>query len=251
MLKALLLCIATFIAGSPMNARADDAPLLKSSHFAFYAHGNATLPAVQELADAVEHDYDKVLAAFDTVPAKDLQVHVYADQWRYALATGNFNASGSIAGTARVHLVQQPDDKKVVVHEFVHAVVLKMLIDRAPQPFDEKAFDQKFKTFPVWLWESLAVYEAGQFLDPRTLRYLAKGQYPRLAELSERARGGKAYAVGYTIIEYILEQHGKEKLLSLIANYGDVPATLALSDEEFAAAWYRFVQEKYLKAPQA
>jgi hypothetical protein len=102
------------------------------------------------------------------------------------------------------------------------------------------------QAFPIWLWESVSVYEARQFIAPKSLSYFTKNSYPGLQELNDRSKGNKIYDVGYTIVEYILEQYGKNKLIGLIKNYGNMEKVLNISDEQFSKNWYEFVRRKYL-----
>lgn len=78
----------------------------------------------------------------------------------------------------------ETESKKVVVHEFTHTVTLKLLLDHEPQPVNSKNLDKKFSTFPTWLWESISVYEAQQFVDPKSLPYLNNGQHPNSPNLT-------------------------------------------------------------------
>lgn len=170
---------------------------------------------------------------------------------RYAFATGNIGASGSIEGVGKLHFLHpQPadsprDTKTTAVHEFTHAVVLKMLIFLEKPSFDDKKFNEKFKKFPVWLWESVSLYESNELKQPRSVEFLKNGKYPSLEELNTRSKGQKIYDVGYTIVEYILHQYGKEKLLQLIASYGDVTSVLQVSEAQFSKNWHNFLVEKY------
>ena len=125
-------------------------------------------------------------------------------------------------------------------------VTLKLLLDNEVQPINSKSFDKKFSTFPTWLWEAISVYEAKQFVDPKTLPYLNE-HYPNISELNNRTKGGKIYSCGYTIIEYILSKYGQNNLINLIKNYGDLKRTLNVTDDLFCKDWYEFVQEKYLR----
>jgi hypothetical protein len=91
------------------------------------------------------------------------------------------------------------------------------------------------------------VYEARQFVEPKTLTYLNNGQYPSISELNNRLKGGKIYSCGYTIIEYILSKYGQNDLINLIKNYGNLQSTLNVSNVQFCTGWYEFIKEKYLK----
>jgi hypothetical protein len=202
------------------------------------------------LRDTLEKNYQRIADDLQTVPADHINTHIYSARWRYAKATGNWGASGSIEGISNLHFVEttwsEADHAKVAIHEFTHAVVLKRLIDQEKQPLDAKAFDQKFSSFPVWLWEATSCYEARQLADMKNLPYLQGGQYPRLSELNERTMGGKIYQVGYTLVEFILQKFGKARFLQLLSAYGNIPAVLQIPEEEFSKEWYLFVKERYL-----
>lgn len=217
------------------------------SHFVFNANGDAT--AEKRIADALEANYSRISADLRTAPAQPFHVFAYTSWWQYARSTGNWGASGSIEGINKLHLLMESRDgdkaETVAVHEFSHAVVLKLLADREQQPINESNFERKFKKFPIWLWEAIAVYEAEQFTQPKSLNFISKNSYPNLDELSERTRGSKIYKVGYTIIEYILAEYGQDGLINLIAAYGDVNA-LKTTKDEFAKGWHSFVVKKYL-----
>ncbi len=223
---------------------------LKTSHFTFRYSRGIDSTRILELARALESKYAEIGKNLKTIPSPDIEVNVYAQRWRYVKATGNWSASGSIEGISKIHFVEQAwgetDPKKVAVHEFAHTVTLKLLIDNEQLPFDPKTFDKKFATFPVWLWESISVYEAGQLIDPKTLDFLNDEAYPNISELNNRSKAGKVYKVGYTIIEYILHQYGQEKFIELIKNYGNLSNTLGVTDDQFCKGWFAFVKVKYL-----
>ena len=222
----------------------------KTGHFTFRFSEGIDTNKIKELAIYLEDNYSKISNHLKTIPAPDIEVNIYAQRWKYIRATGNWNASGNIEGISKLHFVEQAwgegDAKKTAVHEFTHAVVLKLLLDREQQPLNAKDFDNKFASLPVWLWEAISVYEAAQFKDPKTMAFLSGGAYPSLSELNSRSKGGKIYSVGFILIEYILHQYSQDKLIELIANYGDVQKVLNVTAEEFSKGWYDFVNTKYL-----
>lgn len=223
---------------------------LKTQHFTFNFSRTIDRSKISDLSDALESSYLRISNELQTTPAENIETNIYAQRWRYVKATKNWGASGNIEGISKLHFIDQAwsedDVKKIAVHEFTHTVVLKLLIDQEPQPLP-KSFDQKFATFPTWLWEGISVYEAGQFVDPQTLPYLSNTQYPNLSELNNRLKGGKIYTCGYTIVEYILSKYGRPKLIDLIKNYGDLKIVLGINEDQFCKDWHEFVKEKYLK----
>jgi hypothetical protein len=224
---------------------------IKTQHFTFLFSSGIDTSAIIELANALESNYKRIGNDLRTEPSGSIETNVYAQRWRYIKATGNWSASGSIEGISKLHFVEhawgESDNKKVAVHEFAHTVTLKLLLDNEAQPLNATDFDKRFSAFPLWLWEAISVYEAQQFVDPKTLPYLNNGQYPRIAELNNRLKGEKIYSCGYTIIEYILSRYGQDDFINLIKNYGNLAKTFAVSDDQFCKDWYEFVKQKYLK----
>ena len=224
---------------------------IKTQHFTFLFSTSINTATIIKLANALEGNYSRIGNDLKTQPSDNIETNIYAKRWRYIKATGNWSASGNIEGISKLHFVEQAwgenDNKKVAVHEFAHTVTLKLLLDNEAQPINSKDFDKKFSTFPTWLWEAISVYEAQQFVEPKTLPYLNNGQYPAISELNNRLKGGKIYSCGYTIIEYILFKYGKDNLINLIKSYGDLKKTFNVADDQFCKGWYEFVKEKYLK----
>jgi hypothetical protein len=246
-LIVIILSLTVFITiGIPENRKT-----IKTRHFTFYFSNSIDSLKIIELSDALESNYMRIGNDLKIRPSDNLEVNIYAQRWRYIKATKNWAGSGNIEGISKLHFVEQvwgeTDSKNVAVHEFAHTVTLKLLIDHAPQPFNSKDFDKRFSTFPTWLWEGISVYEAQQFVDPKTLAYLSNGQYPSIAELNKRLKGGKIYSCGFTIIEYILFKYGQDNFIKLIENYGDLKSTFNVTEEQFCLGWHEFLINKYFK----
>jgi len=223
----------------------------KTKHFTFLFSSSIDTTKIIELSDVLENNYLRIGKDLDTRPTDNIETNIYAKRWRYIKSTKNWGGSGNIEGISKLHFVErawgETDNKKVAVHEFAHTVTLKLLLDHEQQPLNSKNFDKKFSTFPTWLWEGISVYEAQQFIDPKTLPYLQNGQHPNLTEFNNRLKGGKIYSCGFTIIEYTLFKYGQENFIRLIENYGDVKRTFNVTDEQFCNEWYEFIKKKYLK----
>ncbi|MCM4174174.1 hypothetical protein DHD32_22155 [Arenibacter sp. TNZ] len=223
---------------------------LRTKNFTFLFSSSIDSLSIVELSKALEDSYTRVSNNMNTKPADNIQVNIYPHRWRYVKATGNWNASGSIEGTSKLHFLEntwmESDIAKIAVHEFVHAVFLKLLLDSEKQPLNPEKFDEKFSKYPIWLWEGVSTYEANQFYDPKTLAYFDGGRYPQISELNVRTKGQKIYTCGYTIVEYILEEYGRNKLIELIKSYGDLETVLGVSEKQFSKDWYQFMDKKYL-----
>ena len=247
LLALVILILILFI----LSVIPESKKVFQTPHFTFSFSRSIDTAKIRKLADALEKNYSRIAGDLKTIPAANIETNIYASRWRYIKATNNWGGSGNIEGIAKLHFVEQAwgedNVEKVAVHEFTHTVTLKLLIDQEPQPVDGRNFDKKFATFPTWLWEAVSVYEAGQFVNPKTLPYLNQGQYPSMSELNQRMKGGKIYTCGYTIIEYIISKYGQKKLIELIKNYGHLQTTLGITEERFCYEWYDFVKTKYLR----
>lgn len=223
---------------------------IQTKHFTFRFGSTVDTTEITELSKALERSYLRIGNDLKTIPADNIETNIYAQRWRYIKETNNWGGSGNIEGISKLYFVEQAwgeaDNKKVAVHEFAHTVTLKLLLDHESQPVNSKDFDKKFSTFPIWLWEGISVYEAQQFVEPKTLPFLNNGQYPNISELNSRIKGGKIYSCGFTIIEYILFKYGQNNLIRLIQNYGNVKTTFNVTEEQFCKEWYEFLKTKYL-----
>jgi len=239
-----------FLSLVPIGCSSGMKPQFKTDHFVFIYNDQFDKKEARGVSEVLEANYDRISDDLQTKPTNPIDVSLYTSRWTYATTHGHWSTGGNIEGTGQLHFLQhgwdEQDINKIAVHEFSHAVMLKLLIDREPQPLDASAFDKKFANFPTWLYEALAVYEAKQFVDPKSLPFFAKGNYPSIDELDSRAKGQKIYKVGYTIIEFILQKYGRDALIKLIASYGDLKE-LHTTKEEFAKNWHDFVKIKILE----
>jgi len=171
----------------------------KTPHFNFLFSSSIDSSNIVELSKVLEASYSKISNNLNTIPADNIEVNIYAQRWRYVKATGHWNASGNVEGISKLHFIEntwlESEISKIAVHELTHAIFLKLLIDREPEPLNVENFNEKFSKLPIWIWEAVSVYEPEQFYDPKTLNYLNNGKYPDISELNNRSKGQKIYPV--------------------------------------------------------
>jgi hypothetical protein len=120
-----------------------------------------------------------------------------------------------------------------IVHEFCHAVSLSV--------------SSTFANNPRWLWETVALYENGELVPPRTVDYMVRGAYPSLAELNADPNAGRQiYELGYVIGEFIVARWRRAGLLDLIRAHGDVHAVFGVTPAEFETEMYAWIRATYL-----
>ena len=214
-----------------------------TAHFVFHHH-EADRPTIATTAAAIEAEYDRVIADLGAGSMPKVHVSFHEDhaslQSAVRAVAGQIPswASGLVIGVDQIHMMSfaqatwGPYERRLtdLVHEFAHAVSIRISPSIANRP--------------RWLWESVAIYEAGQFVDPRLLPYLVSHQPPPFTELNT-FDSMRIYEVGYLIAEFIVSRGGRAAMRSLIINLGDTVATLGLTQAEFEAAWFAYARERY------
>jgi hypothetical protein len=214
-----------------------------TAHFTFDA------PAVDPdsmttTAARLEREHARVVGDLGVTDMPRVQVTFYTDHKALEAATRPVAgvvpawAYGLVTAEDRIHAMSPnqpgwgPYDRRMsdLVHEFAHAVTLHV--------------NPRFANRPRWLWESVAIYEAGQKVDPRTLPYMTERRPPSFAELGS-VDDKRVYDVGYTIAEFIVGRWGAEGLRALIRNNGDTAAALGVSQAEFETQWFAYVRKTY------
>ncbi len=235
----------------------DNLTVIRTDHFAIFYHGIYKGEA-QNLADNLEKNYERIRTNLNDPGHDTIRVFVHPTQIDFNTGTGlaNSTANGTSRGPDEFHFLWTnwfnsvfPDDPiKTAIHEFTHCVQLNILIKDAqrkwpdvhPGDFD-KMFEEKFiNDYPQWFWEAVCDYEAG-VVNTLSVKY---GMRKNLT-LQELNSSNQIYNVGYTVIEYIVEKWGKNKLPDLIRSYVDIRSVLGVSDSEFEKGWMDFVNEKY------
>ncbi len=229
---------------------------LENSHFRIQYTGISEDEAGKVLT-ALEKTYGPVRNILHDPDHSLIEVFIYPTREMFQARTG---ISGSaVTGTSRgptaFHMLYTDwlnsflptDPEQIAVHEFVHCVQLNILIEQfranttvTEDPEFSEAFEQRFTEYPQWLWESVSTYYAGEE-NVISIRYAA-GHGQSLEELST---DNDIYLLGYTVIAYVKEQWGEEKVGELIRNYGDTERVLDVTQENFETGWKKYVDENY------
>lgn len=212
---------------------------LETSHFRFYADAvpDATL---RELAAALEDRLPGYQRDLGATVSRALTVRVWQDATAWATEVRRYfgrsiDASGYVTGPDEIRVLAGPRLPRDATHELAHCVSLHL--------------NPSIANNPRWLWESVALWENGELVDPRTLPYMVAGRPPTLEELNADVSAGRqVYEVGYTIGEFVVGRGGSEALGRLVVSNGDTAAVLGLSARAFEEEWFAFVREKYLAA---
>lgn len=213
-----------------------------TTHFVIH-HTAADAASIPAVAAYLEEHWPRIVADLRAGDMPVVQVHLYDTHDAMADAVRPFAgsipawASGLVTGVDRIHVISPARSGEAVerfrvnvLHEFAHCVTLRV--------------NAAVANNPRWLWEAVALFEAQQRVDPRTLPYVASGQLPGLAALSDMSNR-QIYDVGYLLAEFIVETGGLDALRALIVGRGDTAAVLGLDTPAFEAQWRQFIQARY------
>ena len=210
---------------------------LTTAHFRLFA-GRTSGTTVQSAADALEGQYARVLNDLNVPSLGSINVQIWQDEATYYATLDRFfgvhyQANGYITGQNELRVLAVPQLDVNVVHEFCHAVSLSV--------------SSTFANNPRWLWETVALYENGELVPPRTLDYFVRAAYPTLTDLNADPNAGRQiYELGYVIGEYIVARWGRAGLLDLIRGRGDVNAVFGVTPGTFETEMYAWIRAKYL-----
>jgi hypothetical protein len=192
------------------------------------------------IGDRLEAERPRVMADLGVASVRPMTARVWQDPAAWAAEVQRFfgraiDTNGYVTGADELRVLSVSAVERNATHEMSHCVSLYV--------------NPGFANRPRWLWETVALYENREFVDPRTLDYMVAGRPPTLPELdADVTASRRVYQVGYVLGEFIVSRAGSAGLVALIRANGDTSAVLGLSAGEFEAAWYAFVREKYLAA---
>ena len=232
---------------SPTGPSATPAPVFQqhtSEHF-ILQFTSIDAASVAATASTVEAEYARIVADLQPPPMSRVTVFLYPDfasmqnAVRGAVGTLPAFARGLVTGAANIHVLSPglasvwpyTDGVRAIVHEFAHCVSLQL--------------NSTIANNPRWLWETVAIFEAGEFVDPRSVSWMSNGQLPAMARLNG-FDNTDIYAAGYVLGEFIVSRWGREGLIGLIRANGNTAAVMGMNESEFLQAWYDFVRARYL-----
>jgi hypothetical protein len=224
-------------ATSPTAVSESLTPRLQTAHFQIVA-GTTPDATLRAAADRLEAEYDRVLRDLNVSSHALTTVRIWQDQTTYFNELTRYfgvryPSVGYITGPAELRLLADHNLNVNVVHEFIHAVSLDL--------------NARFGNNPRWFWETVALYENGELVDPRTLDYVVRGNFPTLQQLNVDINAGtQIYQLGYVLGDFIVSRYGRASFLRLIDTSADLQGVLGLSNGEFEQAWQSYVRQRYL-----
>lgn len=224
-------------ASAPSQPAENLVPRLDTAHFHLFA-GQAPDSVVRGVANALEEARPRLLADLAVPATRSTTVRIWQDESSFLAALQaalgqRFSATGYVTGPDEIRVLAVPRVERNATHEFAHAVSLYV--------------NPSFANNPRWLWETVALYENGEFVDPKTLPYLTGGGFPTLAQLNADPNASlRIYDLGFVLGEFIVSRVGQEGLIEMIRRNADTAAVMGLSAPQFEAAFAAFVTARYL-----
>jgi hypothetical protein len=224
---------------SPVSPSAGDTPVLRFETAHFRVHGGHAAEALlREIADRLEAELPRVSADLAISGVRPITVKVWQDEAAWSAEVLRYfgrriDTTGYVTGPDELRVLAVGQVARNAVHEMCHSLSLHV--------------NASFANNPRWLWETVALYENRELVDPRSVSYLVAGRPPTLAELDMDVTAGRQiYEVGCVIGEFVVARGGLAGLRGLIRTNGDTASVLGLPPAGFEAAWYAFVRERYL-----
>jgi hypothetical protein len=237
---ACLLVAAASCGSSPASpTSAAEQPTLKvtTAHFQIFAD-RADAASLAAISAALEANHGRITADLRVSAMPVVSVWVWQDSTSFyadmQARTGQVyqGSGGWVRGPSAVSVLAGPNVARSAVHEFAHTVSI--------------AVNPRIANNPRWLWETVALYENGELVDPTSIEYMRAGRYPTLADLDAAYSASRqVYQVGYLLGQFIVRTWEMEGLIRLIQSNGDVARTFAITVAEFEARWHAFLHAEY------
>jgi hypothetical protein len=247
LLAVVAACVASACGGTQTSAAAPS-PASAQTQFLTYQSAGLTFrytsldsPTIAKTAVALEAEYGRITEDLSVAQMPTVVITLYPtiESLREAVAPvvgalPSF-AKGLVTGVDAVHILSPnvtaawpyADAVVGIVHEFAHCVSLRL--------------NPSFGNNPRWLWESVALFEAGQYTDPRSRPYFSVGPLPSIAQLNA-FDNTVVYDVGATFGLFVVDTRGWDSFRSLIRANGDVARVLGVSESAFLNEWAMFVR---------
>jgi len=214
--------------------------IIEESNFIFVLHDGLTQSIIVPINTKLNDNYSRVLNDLEVSSMNKISIKIWNNENNFlndmeqAIGKRYQGASGWVYSSTDIRVLYQGSyTSQIALHEFCHAVSLVV--------------NNTIGNNPRWLWEAVALYEAGEFVNPTTISYLVNGDFPTLAELNSdfNTGGNKIYSVGYLLSEFIITNWDKSRFVNLIKANGNIEQTLGISTLQFEEDWKSFVINKY------
>lgn len=210
----------------------------ETEHGLFYslASDESLEEMMEDLAQAFEANYDRIVQLFGYNAMEKTVFHVYTSRSEFRTVIGRdtegtYDREDNIIKVYTPEIISSPELYKAytdqIVHEFIHSVIQQI---------------NPIVGHVKWLDEGTAYYVSNQLKDELLWR-ISYHDMPTLSDLHSPTyfenAGGSAYFYSGTIVQFIVEEYGEEAMRALIQNPGEeeMEKILQESIEEFYEKW--------------
>ncbi len=220
----------------------------ESQHFAFYStYGD--IEVLDSLAIALENNYFRITNRLGIQIDEKIKVKVFPNLKSFHAAIDSPDAPDWLVGTSNGDelMMVSPMNPgsshtyeslmQVIVHEFVHTAI------------DYARREKESTELPRWLSEGYAQYEAGQINE--YIRKLVKSSltdktpptWTQLDTASPMEFGQmNGYGLSVTIVEFLIDTYGIDKLVLLIKEPENIVTIYGLSKSILEEQWIQYLE---------
>jgi pimeloyl-ACP methyl ester carboxylesterase len=219
---------------------------LATAHFEFYSEEKDSR-VLEDLAKELEKNYAKITGHMRTEFKEKIRVYIYPDLSAFHKAVNYPEAPDWVVGAAGKNELKMVSPlnpgsahsyeslMRAIVHEFTHTVVLNIREHGAAG-------------LPNWLNEGFAYYEADQLttsqrraVKSRILQKTIPGwDEIREANTSQFGEMG-GYEISASIIEFLVQTYGSDKLNQFIITPGSVEKIYGMSESKLENMWMDYM----------
>ncbi len=220
---------------------------LTSENFNFYSK-KQDVKVLDDLSKVLESNYLRITKDMQTSFNSKIDVFIYPNTKAFHRAINYPDAPGWVVGAASKNELKMVSPfnsgsvhsykslMKAIVHELAHTVVLNIR-------------KQGLVGLPNWLNEGFAYYEANQLTKAQRKiihSNLLKNSIPSWNELEKAntsefgSMGG--YWLSATIIEFLIDSYGFEKLKQYIIEPKNVEKIYKISEKDLELTWLKYLK---------
>ncbi len=224
----------------------------ESDHFQFFAAKGAEEISAPLLEKELEASYDRITTDLQVNATEKFPVYIFSNVDSFHKASGQAGASATHVGTTQgsdIWLVSPLntggalDTQEVLtagVHEFTHALV----------NYVNGSTEKNNYQIPIWLTEGLAGYEARQMIPDwraRMTQLVKENKIPSIATdlVPDKFEQVKGFPYSITLVEYMIEEYGFDKIIAIIKSPSDVESILGISLLELDSGWREYLYKTY------
>ena len=254
-LKMLSTAIFIFFAIPELAGQNTDSMSLakESQHFAFYSTKGDN-GVLESLASILENNYARITNRLGVQLERKINVKIFPDvksfhvainrpaapDWFVGSCVGDTILMVSPLNPGSVHTYESL--MQVIVHEFVHIAVYYAL--------GEKVINE----LPKWLSEGYAQYEAGQINEHirKSVRSTLTNRIPPTWKQLDAASAMEfgqmnGYGLSVTIVEFLIETYGIDKLISLIKEPEHIETIYGLTENTLEKQWIHYIRNEKIE----